>query len=94
MSAWKNAGFNGSAYIELTWYDSASNSLGTDALDITSTLETNTPRTFTLPWRYAPENSARVRARVRHGPKVQRARRVELRIHDRFHVEQVRHSRF
>ncbi len=64
IGAWKNAGFNGQAYMELAWYDAASNHLGTDSKNITADL-TNVLQTFTLPWRWAPPTASRVRVRVR-----------------------------
>lgn len=62
--AWKNAGYNGNAYIELAWYDSVGGDLGTDSLNITAQLTLGEQR-FTLPYRYAPANAATVRARLR-----------------------------
>ncbi|MFH0881048.1 MAG: CIA30 family protein, partial [Lentisphaerota bacterium] len=64
IKAWKNAGFNGQAYMELAWYNAASIHLGTDSLNITPPL-TEVSQTCTLPWRWAPDGAARVRVRVR-----------------------------
>ncbi|HBA85682.1 MAG TPA: hypothetical protein DCZ95_16495 [Verrucomicrobia bacterium] len=64
VKAWKNAAFNGRAYIEMAWYNASSLHLGTDSLDITDDL-TESAQAFTLTWRWAPDTAAKVRVRLR-----------------------------
>ena len=64
VNAWMNTGYNGNAYIELAWYDAATNHLGTDSKNITADLTADS-KTFTLTWRWAPDNARYVQARLR-----------------------------
>jgi hypothetical protein len=64
VTGWKNAGFNGQAYIELAWYDASSVHLGTDSKNITAQL-TEDAALHTLSWRWAPETATKARVRIR-----------------------------
>ncbi|NCC51372.1 MAG: hypothetical protein EOM20_09175 [Spartobacteria bacterium] len=63
MNAWKNAGYNGEAAMELFWYDADTNLVGMDSLDITASL-TAGAQPFSLDWRWAAEDAAFVEVAI------------------------------